>query len=87
MGLSNSGPTHGEITMTGSAVQIPAVKTGKLRLHTVASNDPVYIGGSGVTTANGFPLREDVENVFDTVSSGKYYLIGTNTQTVRYFID
>jgi hypothetical protein len=56
----------------------------ELRLLNLSTNT-VYLGGNGVTTANGFPLRPYSLNVPETViecSSNVYVIVASGTSAV-----
>ena len=70
-GLANL--AHGQVTIGATATMIKAANTSRkaLTIKNVGAVD-VYIGGSGVTTANGFKL-ESGEAVSDIRSTAAIY--------------
>ena len=87
MGLSNTAPLYGKVTMTASAAAIPVTRSGSLAIYNDGTST-IYIGDANVTAANGYPVAANGgQFVVDTVSSSKYYVIGTNGQTYRYIVD
>ena len=81
---SNS-PFNFQQTCTTGAVALPSnTCTQGVRVAALASNTgTVYIGGSGVTTSNGFPLYPGSFYDYRVKNSNLIYIVGSdNTQVV-----
>lgn len=91
-------PIHGQVTMTGSAVQLsatPIICQGYTIKAPVTNAASVYIGASTVTTANGFQL--DPGESFDYQNSTQhgnpafqlnisdFFAVGTGPDKLTWF--
>jgi len=78
---------HNQVTVTNSATQIVAARTTRARVVTIINThatDTLYVGGSGVTTGNGFPLVAGASKVW-TNTAAIYGIRGSsNNITAAY---
>ena len=86
---TGSGFAHGVITVTDVATLLPTANMANrkaITLFNMSTLDIVYLGGSGVTTANGYPLTQNQGLPFDLSSGAQIYGICETGKTanVRY---
>ena len=79
---------HGVVTVGTEATFVGplSVMPYRMHLHNNDNTDEVYIGGTGVTTSNGFEL--DKHGTFETILNPKdaIYAVSTkNGHSVTYF--
>lgn len=78
---------QGEKTVpTGTAEAIGTGEANSVIVKALAANTvDVYVGGSGVTTSNGFPLAAGEAIALDVRAIGDIFVIsGSASQKVRY---
>ena len=78
---------NGQQTCTTSAANLPSQAiTQGVRLVALGSNTgTVFVGGSSVTTSNGFPLYPGAFYDFHVNNANLVYIVGSdNTQVVAY---
>lgn len=80
---------HGQVTVGTTAVQLPSEDGGRIHLRPAAANTaPIFIGKSGVTTANGHQLPADDEViVFVGKLSDLFAISSAITQILTYFVE
>lgn len=82
--------THGEYTVTASAARLVSQSdasraVGSVALTALSTNSgTVYVGGPGVTTANGYPLGPGDTFSCDFGDASSIYIIGTASDKVRW---
>lgn len=75
---------HNAITVANTATQIVAENTGRITVRIAnTGNATVYLGGSDVTTANGFPLATNTSIELATTAA-IYGIVATGTINVRF---
>lgn len=77
---------HSAVTVTASATPIPTTNLGNRKAITIFNMSElniVYIGGSGVTTANGYPLERRQGLPFDLSSGAVIYGICESGKTAE----
>lgn len=84
-------PSHfvqgGQQAVTGSAAQLPSFIASAICI-TVApgGTQTVYLGGSAVTTSNGFPLAAGAGTCFPIQNLNQLYVIAASTgSTVAWY--
>ena len=80
--------SHGAITITNVATAIPTTPLQERKAISVrnwSNNITVYLGGAGVTVANGYPLQP-YESLPLEVGQGLflYGIVASGTAEVRY---
>lgn len=89
--MTSSGFTVNQLALSGSAERLvgTASYTGgvdTVQIRNLTGNAVVYIGGSDVTSSNGFPLYAGDVWTIDTMNPRSIYVIGTATQRVAWAV-
>lgn len=73
------------VSVTTSATQLPATTLAKRRAVGIynAGSVTVYVGGSDVTTSNGWPVAVGAAITFDIGRAALYGIVSTGTCDVR----
>ena len=76
---------HGTISVAVTATLVVGANTDRtyVIVRNVATND-IYIGGSGVTTSNGYLLRPNDSLIIVLDTTAVYAVSGTASQDLRY---
>lgn len=74
----------GRLTLTGSAQQLSMIPSSSAVTIKALGAAGCYIGGSDVTTSNGFPLEQGKSITVTVVNPRKIYVLGTNTQEIAW---
>lgn len=84
---------HGAITGAGgvaAAKQVIPLTTLNYPIGSVAVRNngagTIYIGGSGVTASNGYPLKADENLALDVQEASLIYAFLDNTQDLRWIV-
>lgn len=74
--------TPGQVSVGTDATLIVASNSNRIKVRIKnRSGYTIYLGGSGVTTSNGFPLRSG-KTFTDTMFTGAWYGIAAQASTV-----
>jgi hypothetical protein len=78
------GPTSFQQTCTASAAALPNVQYfyGVVIKALTANTGTVYVGGAGVTSANGFPLTAGESISYAATNANLIYIVGSDTTQV-----
>jgi hypothetical protein len=81
LGPLPAAPIVGQQTLTTSAAPLPsnALLNGIAITALPASTGTVYVGGSGVTAATGYPLGPGQSISFAVANASGIFIVGTNT--------
>lgn len=75
-----------QITVGGTAQPIPAIPFEYRRaiaIYNESTTANVYLGGSGVTTANGFPLLPGEKISLDATARAIIYAVSSSSVSIR----
>jgi hypothetical protein len=77
-----------QTTVSTSAVEIagPDVMAQFVTVHNNSSNQQVYVGGSNVTTSNGFHIDGKEEHMFTLHPGDALYAVSSGSDTVSIII-
>ena len=79
---------HGAVSVTTTATKIPTTNLANRKAIVVRNchaTEKLYLGGSGVTTANGYWLNPTESLSFDLSAGAQLYgICATGTVEVRY---
>lgn len=78
---------HSGLTVGGTAVQLTAPENRlrgrrKLFVHNTGTG-VVYVGGSGVSTSNGYPVASGASLEFDVLDFGNIWAVSASTSSLR----
>ena len=79
--------TQTSVTTTATLLVAASTVNRDIRIHAL-SNTSIYLGGSTVTTANGFLFEKDDGYLAVTVPAGEtlYGIVSTGTETVTVLL-
>lgn len=61
--------TNGTVTVGTSATLLSAANAGRAEFHIQPKTDSIYVGNSGVTTANGVEVKKDQTYIVNVTSA------------------
>jgi hypothetical protein len=77
----------GQVTMTGSAIQLPANNSSVVVLsNSAASGHSVYVGPAGVTAATGLEIPKGASVPIPISNTAALYAIGTSGDILSYAV-
>jgi len=74
------------ISVSSTAIELTTslARRRKVYIKNLDGNEDIYVGGSGVTTANGYPLKAKEELWIDLTPNAKIYAIKSgNAEDIR----
>jgi hypothetical protein len=79
--------TQTSVTTTATLLVAASTVNRDIRIHAV-SNTAIYLGGSTVTTSNGFLFEKDDGYLTVTIPAGEtlYAIVATGTETVTVLL-
>jgi hypothetical protein len=79
--------TQTSVTTTATLLVAASTVNRDIRIHS-ASNTAIYLGGSTVTTSNGFLFEKDDGYLTVTIPAGEtlYAIVATGTETVTVLL-
>jgi hypothetical protein len=79
--------TQTSVTTTATLLVAASTVNRDIRIHS-ASNTSIYLGGSTVTTSNGFLFEKDDGYLTVTLPAGEtlYAIVATGTETVTVLL-
>ena len=79
--------TQTSVTTTATLLVAASTVNRDIRIHSI-SNTAIYLGGSTVTTSNGFLFEKDDAYLAVTVPAGEtlYAIVATGTETVSVLL-
>lgn len=84
-GISNGAATIPAAGSQPARLSFPTPISSVLVYFSSTNTDPVYVGGSSVTTSTGVPFAAGAYLTVDIGDTGSIYLAGTENDTVRWF--
>jgi len=77
---------HNQVSIATTATVIVARSnnTGRTTIKNLHATEDVFLGGSGVTTSNGFPLEPGEAMSIESMAA-IYGIVASGTATVAYF--
>ena len=64
-----------EVTCAATATQLPSLSTMSFTVRVPDAGATVYVGGSGVTTANGFPIYAKDAVTYSLANTNKLFCV------------
>ncbi len=79
--VAGSSVLNNQQTATASAVALPGnvLKNGVIVQALSTNTGTIYVGGSGVTAGNGYPLAAGQQVPLNVANTNLIYMLGTNT--------
>lgn len=73
------------VSTSAAALSANTLKNGIVLTADSSNTGVIYVGGSGVTTATGYPLAAGASISYSVTNLNMIYIIGTNTTDVLHF--